>query len=188
MKIYTKTGDAGETSLADGIRVSKADPRVDAYGNVDELNACIGLLLAQQVNHGRQDFLRSVQRVLFVMGTHLADSVKNKTGRLPSFSSAAVTNLECAIDEMQAQLPALRHFILPAGDTAVAVGHLARCVCRRAERSVARLAMDHPVDALLLQYLNRLSDYLFVLCRMMMQSLNLPEIPWKPKKTDGAYS
>ncbi|WP_026998300.1 cob(I)yrinic acid a,c-diamide adenosyltransferase [Eisenibacter elegans] len=182
MKIYTKTGDSGQTSLIGGTRVSKAHIRIDAYGTVDELNSHIGLLGDQEVNAKRSTLIREIQDRLFTIGSSLAADPDKSALKLPDLREEDIQLLEEQIDEMQAQLPPLRSFILPGGHPAVSVGHIARCVCRRAERAVILLQQEAFVAPLVAQYLNRLSDYLFVLCRQMHQELGVDEIPWKPRK------
>lgn len=182
MKIYTKTGDTGQTALIGGRRVSKADLRLDAYGTVDELNAWIGLLRDQPINETRRDFLKEIQDRLFTVGSELAtDPDKAPKRSMPSIVPQDVTALEQAMDTMDAELPQLRAFVLPGGHQAVSFCHLARTVCRRAERLVTHLNEQNPVDERVLQYLNRLSDYLFVLSRKMAQKLSAEEVAWKPR-------
>lgn len=182
MKIYTKTGDKGQTALIGGRRVSKADLRIDAYGTVDELNAWIGLLRDQPIAPGSKTLLKEIQDRLFTVGAELAtDPEKTLNRRLPAIVADDITVLEQAMDAMDAALPELRAFILPGGHEAVSFCHLARTVCRRAERLVTALNDESPVDELVLQYLNRLSDYMFVLSRKMAQDLNVTEIIWKPR-------
>ncbi|GAB4396518.1 MAG: cob(I)yrinic acid a,c-diamide adenosyltransferase [Microscillaceae bacterium] len=181
MKIYTKTGDQGQTSLLGGTRVSKAHLRIEAYGTVDELNAYIGLLRDQPVNHTRLDLLNEIQDRLFTIGASLAaDPAKSKL-KIPDLLEDDVLGLETAIDEMNEHLPEMRSFILPGGHTVISFGHLARTVCRRAERACIALREQDFVADLVIQYLNRLSDYLFVLCRQLHQDLEVPEIPWKAR-------
>ena len=182
MKIYTKTGDKGQTSLIGGRRVSKAHHRIDAYGTVDELNSWIGLVRDQPVNEGRKEFLKEIQDRLFTIGSELAtDPEKTVKKPLPAILESDVEMLEIAMDEMDAQLPELRAFVLPGGHQAVSFCHLSRTVCRRSERLVIALSEEESVDPLVIQYLNRLSDYLFVLGRKMAQELNAEEITWKPR-------
>lgn len=187
MKIYTKTGDKGQTALIGGRRVSKADIRIDAYGTVDELNAWIGLVRDQPVNNRRKDLLKEIQDRLFTIGTELAtDPEKAPKRAMPAISPTDVYLLEEAMDAMDTELPELRSFILPGGHQAVSFCHLARTVCRRAERLVIALndtsgQAGIGVDELVMQYINRLSDYLFVLGRKMAQELNTEEITWQPR-------
>lgn len=181
MKIYTKTGDQGETSLFGGKRVSKADIRITAYGTVDELNAWLGMLRDQPVNAGRGEELVEIQDRLFVMGSMLATEPGNTKVKIPVLAEADIQFLEKKIDAMDAQLEPLRAFVLPGGHTSVSFGHVARTVCRRAERNVIELNALEPVDLLVIQYLNRLSDYLFTLCRMMARELNVKEVEWRAR-------
>ncbi len=182
MKIYTKTGDAGTTALYGGARVSKADERVETYGTIDELNAHLGLLRDQEVNQARAQLFQEIQETLFVIGSHLAADPSKESMKLPPLSEASVPHLEASIDALDADLPAMKFFILPGGHPAVSACHVARCVCRRAERQVVRFSQHEAVDPLIIVYLNRLSDWLFVLARAMGQELGVDEIPWKPKK------
>lgn len=182
MKIYTKAGDTGETALIGGRRVSKADLRLDTYGTVDELNSWIGLVRDQPVNVGRKDLLKGIQDRLFTIGSELAtDPEKAPKRAMPAIVPDDVTLLEGSMDAMDAELPELRAFVLPGGHQAVSFCHLARTVCRRAERLTIALDQQSPVDPLVLQYMNRLSDYLFVLSRKMAQELNAEEVAWKPR-------
>lgn len=182
MKIYTKTGDQGQTALIGGRRVSKADARIDTYGTVDELNAWIGLLRDQPINSNRRDILKDIQDRLFTVGAELATDPEKKVNRpMPSIHPDDITGLEQAIDAMDAALPPLKAFVLPGGHQSVSFCHLARTVCRRAERLVTALHTETPTDALVLQYLNRLSDYLFMLSRKMAQELTAEEVIWKPR-------
>lgn len=181
MKIYTKTGDQGTTALFGGKRVSKADLRIDTYGTVDELNSWVGLLRDQEVNSERKDFLINIQDRLFTIGSNLATEPGNTKVKIPALGGQDVQALEKAIDEMDASLPAMKSFILPGGHQSVSFCHVARTVCRRSERLVIALNSQEPVDSLVIQYLNRLSDYLFVLARKMGQELKVDDTPWKPK-------
>lgn len=182
MKIYTKTGDTGLTSLISGRRVSKADIRIDAYGTVDELNSWIGLVRDQPVNEGRRELLKEIQDRLFTVGATLASDPEKTTRKaMPDIVEGDITLLEGAMDAMDAELPELRAFVLPGGHQSVSFAHLARTVCRRAERLVIGLNEHSPVDPLVIQYLNRLSDYLFMLSRKMTQELGSEEVAWKPR-------
>jgi cob(I)alamin adenosyltransferase len=181
MKIYTKTGDQGTTALFGGKRVSKADLRIETYGTVDELNSWIGLLRDQDVNSNRKDFLVNIQDRLFTVGSILATEPGNTRVKIPSLSNDDVLALEQSIDVMDGDLPAMKSFILPGGHQSVSFCHIARTVCRRSERLVIALNNQEPVSELVIQYLNRLSDYLFVLARKMAQELNVSDTPWKPK-------
>jgi len=180
VKIYTKTGDTGQTGLGDGSRVGKDDPRVAAYGDVDELNAVIGLVRSQSPRPELDALLHDVQRDLFAIGAQLADP-KARAGAnkaKAAVTAAHVDRLEKAIDAATEELPRLTAFILPGGSPRGAALHLARTVCRRAERAIVELAHDVELDALLLAYLNRLSDLLFVLARQANQQDARPEDVW----------
>lgn len=179
VKIYTKTGDAGETSLFGNSRVSKADPRVDAYGEVDEVNACLGAALAAGLGDDIAAVLTTVQKDLFAVGARLADPSSRIAARV---TKAAVTAeqielLERTIDRLEAELAPLRRFILPGGSPAGALLHLARTVCRRAERRVVALGADS-VEPGVIIYLNRLSDLLFVMARAVNHRAGIPETEW----------
>ena len=181
MKIYTKTGDTGLTSLIGGTRVSKSSLRIDCYGTVDELNSYIGLVRDQEVNAARRPLLKEIQDRLFTMGSALAADPDKSKMKLPDLHAADVTLLEEEMDRMNAELPELRAFILPGGHPAVSHAHVARCVCRRAERMVIHLSEESFVAALVVMYLNRLSDYLFVLSRYMAPELGVEEVTWKAR-------
>ena len=181
MKIYTKTGDKGETSLLGGTRVSKAHERIESYGTIDELNSFIGLLRDQEVNSKRKDLLKEIQDILFTIGSSLAADPEKSNIKKPDIREGDIKVLEEEIDRMEQRLPELRAFILPGGHTAVSFCHLARTVCRRAERKVIALREHSKVEDLIVIYLNRLSDYLFVLGRIMAKELNAEEITWKPR-------
>ncbi|OLC40176.1 MAG: ATP:cob(I)alamin adenosyltransferase [Acidobacteria bacterium 13_1_40CM_2_64_6] len=178
MKIYTRTGDAGETSLFDGTRVSKNDPRVETYGDVDELNAWLGLARASRVDPAIEQDIVQLQRDLFALGAQLADPADKLAPRVTKaiIGDADVTRLEAAIDRFEAELPPLRRFILAGGTPAGAALHVARTVCRRAERRM--VALDPPVDPVLLRYVNRLSDLLFVMARVVNHRGRVPETEW----------
>lgn len=182
MKIYTKTGDSGTTSLLGGARVSKAHIRIEAYGTVDELNSYIGLLRDQEVNSNRKDLLKEIQDRLFTLGAELATEPGKDKVVKPDLFEKDVTLLEGAMDEMDEKLPALTNFVLPGGHQSVSFAHIARCVCRRAERITISLNDHEPVDGLVVRYLNRLSDFLFVLGRAMAQELKAEEVKWEPRK------
>lgn len=185
MKIYTKTGDAGETALFDGTRVSKADARVDAYGDVDELNAWLGCVRASSGSPALppdlpdcDEALIHIQRDLFALGAMLADPRHKIADRVEkaTLGDADVARLEALIDRLEASLPPLRHFILPGGSPPGAALHVARTVCRRAERRI--VALVPPADPLAVRYLNRLSDLLFVLARAVNHQADAPETQW----------
>lgn len=181
MKIYTKTGDLGTTSLFGGKRVSKADLRIDAYGTVDELNSFLGLVRDQEVNVKRKETLIRIQNSLFVMGSILATEPGNAKVKIPSLQEAEILFLEQEIDVMESELAPLRFFILPGGHSSVSFCHVARTVCRRAERLVTALHDQESIDPLVIKYLNRLSDYLFVLSRKMSKELGVEEVAWRPQ-------
>ena len=178
MKIYTRTGDTGETSLFGGTRARKSDPRVDAYGEVDELNAWLGLARAAAPDLGFAAHLAHLQRDLFALGAQLADPADKIAARVTkaALGDADVARLEQLIDRLELELPPLRRFILAGGAPAGAALHVARTVCRRAERRM--VALDPPVDPILLRYVNRLSDLLFVLARAANHRAGVPEVEW----------
>ena len=184
MKIYTKTGDTGQTSLWGGKRVSKSHLRIESYGTVDELNSHIGLLAAFPVNESRKALLHRIMDRLFIIGSYLAADPENQKmdAKMPSFKQQDIDDLEHAMDEMDLVLPKMRYFILPGGSIEVAHTHIARTICRRAERLVVSLLEIENVEPLVLIYLNRLSDYLFVLARKMGEEQGIAEISWIPEK------
>ena len=182
MKIYTRTGDQGQTSLIGGTRVPKSHERIHTYGTVDELNSYIGLVRDQEVNAGRKEILQEIQDRLFTIGALLASDPEKSKMKLPDLLDTDVRLLEEEMDRMNEQLPEMRSFVLPGGHQSVSFCHLARCVCRRAERLVIGLSQHEWMNELVIVYLNRLSDYLFVLSRLMGQELGAEEIPWKPRK------
>ncbi|MCS7152789.1 MAG: cob(I)yrinic acid a,c-diamide adenosyltransferase [Bacteroidia bacterium] len=182
MKIYTRSGDKGETGLLGGGRVSKADLRIEAYGSLDELNASLGVL-AQYVSSEDIDSIRRVQSALFVIGSHLAAGRSEKPVPLPELEAEEITWLEKDIDRRQEEVSPMRHFILPGSCIAEAYAHLARTICRRAERRLVALHEVEPLNPLFLQYLNRLSDWLFILGRHLSHRLGAEEIPWVPRKS-----
>lgn len=179
MKIYTKTGDEGQTSLFDQSRVSKADPRVDAYGDVDELNACLGAARAAGLAADLTDALVAIQQELFALGARLADPSARIAGRVTkaAVTPAHVERLEQLIDRLEGELPPLRRFILPGGSPGGALLHLARTICRRAERRVVGLGAE-AVEPVVVIYLNRLSDLLFVMARVANRRAGVPETEW----------
>jgi cob(I)alamin adenosyltransferase len=183
MKIYTKTGDAGKTSLIGGTKVLKSDPRIEAYGTVDELNSYIGLVSDFCNDAHAKNILKEIQDRLFTIGSELAcDPQKNTKMKLPDLRESDIELLEKEMDKMDTELPVMKNFILPGGMPAVSFMHVARCVCRRAERCCVGLQQnDGSVDPLIIKYLNRLSDYLFMLSRYTGMINNAPEIIWKPR-------
>lgn len=180
MKIYTKTGDTGHTSLLGGKRVSKAHIRINAYGTVDELNSHIGLLRDVEIREDRKIILKEIQDKLFTIGSHLAADDKNRK-KIPDLKEEDVELLEKEIDKMNGELPPMKHFILPGGNQFVSFTHIARCVCRRAEREIVTLHHEEEVNDLIIKYINRLSDYLFVLARKLGAELNAEEVAWRPR-------
>jgi cob(I)alamin adenosyltransferase len=183
LKIYTKTGDKGTTSLIGGTKVSKSDLRIETYGTVDELNSYIGLVSDQCPDSHSKEILREIQDRLFTIGSSLAcDAEKEPKMKIPDLKEEDITLLEKEIDNMNLALPEMKWFILPGGHIAVSTTHIARCVCRRAERCCVNMqAHDLFVEPLVVKYINRLSDYLFVLARYIGHQLNIPEISWKPR-------
>ncbi len=180
-KIYTKTGDKGETSLIGGTRLPKQHVRIEAYGSVDELNSHLGLLRDVAGEKTLIELLVSIQDRLFTIGSHLANDPHKSKMKLPAIHNGDVTQLEKAIDLIDGVVPPMKSFVLPGGHVYVSYCHIARCVCRRAERAVLRLAEQEPIDEIHARYLNRLSDYLFMLSRYLSHKLNAEEIPWQPK-------
>jgi len=181
-KIYTKTGDKGETSLIGGTRVPKYHPRIEAYGTVDELNSYLGLIRDHDIDEDLKEMLLEIQDRLFTLESQLAHDPETKLTRpLPRIEEADILKLEQAIDQMNEGLDPLRSFILPGGQIVSSHCHVARCICRRAERITIRLSEVHPVEALNIKYLNRLSDYLFVLARKISKDFDATETPWIPR-------
>src|SRR6218665_239995 len=188
MKVYTKTGDKGTTALFGGTRVPKDHIRIESYGTVDELNSYIGLIRDQEINAHYKEILIEIQDRLFTAGAILAtppdkEILKNGKPRLniPKISEKDIELLENEIDAMENELPQMTHFVLPGGHTTVSYCHIARCVCRRAERLTIHLSEESFVAEPVIKYLNRLSDYLFVLSRKLTQDLHAEEIPWKAR-------
>lgn len=183
MKIYTKTGDKGQTSLIGGTRVSKSHERIEAYGTVDELNSFVGLIRDHEAaDKLSREVLTEIQDRLFTLESHLAEDPDGVlTRKMPELNDEDVLLLEKEIDRMNESLPALNSFILPGGHTLVSLCHVGRTVCRRAERVCIRLSSIHQVAEIDIQYLNRLSDYLFVLARHFSRITNSPETSWKPR-------
>jgi len=183
IKIYTKTGDKGNTSLIGGTKVPKNDIRIETYGTVDELNSWIGLISDQLADDTVKNELKEIQDRLFTVGSSLAtDTEKEPKMRLPDLHVADIQFLEDRIDFMTGKLPAMKNFILPGGHVTVSSIHITRCVCRRAERLAVNMQQhDLFVDEKVIQYLNRLSDYLFTLARYAAQKLGAEEIAWKPR-------
>jgi cob(I)alamin adenosyltransferase len=181
MKIYTKKGDKGETSLIGGTRVPKCSMRIESYGTVDELNSYLGLVRDQNIASEYKVQLLEIQDRLFTIGSNLASDPEKSKMKLPGLFAQDVENLEQWMDEMDAVLPEMKSFVLPGGHQTVSFCHVARCVCRRAERIIVDLMQNEQVDELVPRYINRLSDYLFVLSRKLTQDLRAEESPWKPR-------
>ncbi|MGB1284414.1 MAG: cob(I)yrinic acid a,c-diamide adenosyltransferase [Polaribacter sp.] len=189
MKIYTKTGDTGTTALFGGTRVSKHHLRIESYGTVDELNAYIGLIKDQEIHQNVKNLLLKIQNELFTIGSMLAtppekETLKSGKERLniSKIDENSIHFLENEIDKMNEELPKMTHFILPGGHQTVSFCHIARCVCRRAERLSVALNEQEIINPAILKYLNRLSDYLFVLARKLSKDLQIKEIKWIPQK------
>lgn len=182
-KIYTKTGDKGTTSLIGGTKVPKSHLRIESYGTVDELNSYLGLCRDHLENESTRALLREIQDRLFTIGSALACDPEKEPGlKIPDLKESDVSLLEKDMDRMNEAMPPMKHFILPGGHPAVSHLHVARCICRRAERSCVRLRMeDMEVEDIIIKYLNRLSDHLFVLSRYISYELKVEEIPWKPR-------
>lgn len=189
MKIYTKTGDKGTTALFGGTRVSKHHIRIDSYGTIDELNAWLGLIRDQEIDTHSKKLLSIIQDKLFTLGAILATDPEKailKSGKerlnIPKINPADIELLEKEMDAMNQSLPPMTHFILPGGHTTVSYCHIARTVCRRAERMTTQLFEKEPFEENVLSYINRLSDYLFVLARKLSKDLKADEIKWIPEK------
>jgi cob(I)alamin adenosyltransferase len=180
VKIYTRTGDRGETSLLGGARVAKNDARIEAYGTVDELSSFIGVARAAALPDAVETMLEEVQRDLFDIGAHLASPAG--TSRFAGVDPQHIVALEQAIDRMERELAPLTNFILPGGSPGAAQLHVARTVCRRAERRVVALQDESAATASTVTYLNRLSDYLFVAARFTNLAASVPDVPWTPRK------
>lgn len=182
IKIYTKKGDKGETSLLGGNRVPKYHDRIEAYGTLDEMNSFIGLLRDYIINQHYKDVLLVIQHRVFDAEAILASDQPELTSKLPHLKESDIVFLENEIDEMNSGLPILRNFILPGGNKSVSLCHVARTICRRAERLVVKLAMTQEIEPVIIRYLNRLSDYFFVLSRKIASDLNVEVITWAPGK------
>lgn len=180
MKIYTKGGDKGGTSLLGGTRVSKSDIRIQAYGSVDELNAYIGLLRDLEVHSVLKERLNRIQNELFQIGSELACDKKPEKYNLITIQEAQIQNLEKEIDAMELELEPLKNFILPGGNVIVSHCHIARSISRRVERNIVVLSENENINSTIIRYMNRLSDYLFVLARKLAKDLGVKEIKWKP--------
>ncbi|KQC28529.1 cob(I)yrinic acid a,c-diamide adenosyltransferase [Flagellimonas eckloniae] len=185
MKIYTKTGDKATTALFTGTRVPKHHIRIESYGTIDELNSFLGLLRDQKMDSNSKNTLALIQNKLFTVGAILATEPKKENRlKIPKISGDDIELLEKEIDKMNEELPEMTHFILPGGHTTVSYCHIARTVCRRAERMISYLHENEPVPDTLLSYINRLSDYLFVLARKLSKDLQAEEVKWIPEKLD----
>jgi cob(I)alamin adenosyltransferase len=181
MKIYTRKGDSGTTGIIGGTRLPKHHIRIESYGTVDELNSYIGLLRDIISDQKIVSVLLEIQDRLFTIGSHLASDPEKSNMQLPQLFESDVQFLETTIDQMDEELPPMKSFVLPGGHLTVSHCHIARCVCRRAERNIAHLAENEAVESLINTYMNRLSDYLFVLSRKLAHDLNATETPWKPR-------
>jgi len=181
MKIYTKTGDKGFTSLIGGTRVVKHHIRIESYGTVDELNSYVGLIIDQDIAGHDKEIMKQIQDRLFTIGSSLASDPEKSKMIIPDLHLTDIELLEKEMDLMNLDLPELRHFILPGGNNAISFCHIARCVCRRAERIVIHLAEESMVDEKVIIYLNRLSDYLFTLARKIANDNKIPENQWIPR-------
>jgi len=180
-RIYTKTGDKGETSLIGGVRVPKHHLRIESYGTVDELNSYIGLIADTYQSAEMNKVLYEIQDRLFTIGSVLASDPEKSKMKIPDVHESDIEFLESQIDKMDDQLPQLKSFILPGGTVLASHCHVARCGCRRAERFVVHLSSETEVPDVIIRYLNRLSDYLFTLARFVVYEAGASEIPWKPR-------
>ena len=181
MKIYTKTGDKGYTSLIGGVRVLKYHLRIESYGTVDELNSYIGLIRDQNIKNYYKDILKEIQDRLFTIGSTLASDPEKSRMKIPDLKQEDIELLESEMDAMTVVLPDLKHFILPGGSSTISYCHIARCICRRAERISVQLSAESFVDEKVIIYLNRLSDYLFVLARKLCFDEGIEENKWIPR-------
>ncbi len=180
MKIYTKKGDKGQTSLIGGVKVSKSNLRIQAYGTIDELNSFIGVVRDAYEDKQSGDVLYRIQNLLFTIGSHLAADPEKSRMKLPEIKEEDIKLLEDEIDRMNEKLPPLMHFILPGGHIASSYCHVARCVCRRAERLIVELSESEIVEPIIIKYINRLSDYLFILSREILAANHAEEVKWIP--------
>ncbi|MCW3805557.1 cob(I)yrinic acid a,c-diamide adenosyltransferase [Plebeiibacterium marinum] len=180
--VYTKTGDRGRTSLIGGTRIPKNDVRLEAYGTVDELNTCIGMIRSYEIDSGSKDRLIDIQKKLFEIGAYLAtDSNVADLREKMNYDESEIQQLEEEMDRMEAALPPLKYFVLPGGDPCISYCHISRTVCRRAERRILTMAEYSEVHPWVIKYINRLSDYLFVLSRYLSKHFEVNEIPWIPE-------
>ena len=189
MKIYTKTGDKGTTGLVGGTRLPKHNLRIECYGTIDELNSYLGLIRDQEISKNHKTTLLEIQNQLFVIGSLLAtdpkllkDDTKRKRFGINFLNPEAITFLETEIDAINRELPPMTHFILPGSHQTVSFCHIARCICRRAERTISKLSLEQPTQPEVLIYLNRLSDFIFVMARKLSKELKVEEIKWIPNK------
>ncbi|MBK7811904.1 MAG: cob(I)yrinic acid a,c-diamide adenosyltransferase [Saprospiraceae bacterium] len=182
MKIYTKTGDKGQTALFGGKRVYKDDIRVEAYGCLDELNSHVGMLRALMASGFPDEILAMVQNDLFIMGSHIATDPEKKNLKLPPIREDSIQQLEQGIDQMELTLEPLKNFILPGGSTAIAQAHICRTVCRMTERRVVSLSKEENVEPTIIIYLNRLSDFFFVVSRYIAHQTGVKDILWIPEQ------
>jgi cob(I)alamin adenosyltransferase len=180
-RIYTKTGDKGETSLIGGVRVPKYHIRIESYGTIDELNSYIGLIIDCMAGKEKSGTLYEIQDRLFTIGSVLASDPEKSRMKVPDVQESDINLLENEMDAMDAELPALKNFILPGGTMAASHCHVARCICRRAERLVVHLASETEVPDIIIRYLNRLSDYLFMFARKLVHDAGATETPWRPR-------
>lgn len=179
MKIYTKGGDKGKTSLYGGTRISKSHTRIDSYGHVDELNSFLGLLISKIPNSEQNNLLKAVQQQLFVIGSHLAAG-NDHDFKLPTIENSFIEDLEKAIDGINDKLEPLKHFVMPGGSEAISLAHVCRTVARRAERAIVALDQHESVEPVIIQYMNRLSDYFFILSRYIALIEDIEEVKWIP--------
>lgn len=181
MKVYTKNGDTGTTQLIGGTRVSKSSLRLESYGTIDELNSFIGLIRDQEIDEKYKLQLIEIQDRLFTIGSSLASDPQKSKMKIPDLLESDIQFLEQSMDEMDEELPEMKFFVLPGGHQTVSYCHVARCVCRRAERVIISLHEHEYVSEIVFKYINRLSDYLFVISRKLSKDLNITEQPWKPR-------
>ena len=181
MKVYTKKGDKGQTGLIGGTRVLKSSLRIEAYGTIDELNSYIGLIRDQEINESYKNQLIEIQDRLFTIGSTLASDPEHSKMKLPDLLESDTVALEEWMDKMDEELEPMRFFVLPGGHTTVSFCHLARCVCRRSERIIVDLSQGEFVPEIVMAYINRLSDYLFILGRKLSKDLAVTEQPWRPR-------
>lgn len=182
MKVYTKSGDGGKTSLYGGRKLNKSHVKIASYGEVDELNSWVGCIATYSELLSEKEFLIQIQNNLFNIGSHLASDQERKGLKKPEFKEEFIFDLENKIDRYEETLSPMKYFVLPGGSQLVSFIHIARTVCRRAERSIVALHEEEPQPEFILKYINRLSDFIFVLSRKITQDSNVEETPWKPHK------